>query len=103
MQDSNNTFFVNVVQPNGELLAFDDVVAVRVVDRNYNLLMMKDYMPIIGEVQGSIDIQGKTSKFEMKSGTAYYINHENKFTLIIKEMLEGGLQIPVESVAGNAQ
>ena len=60
-------------------------------------------MPIIGEVQGSIDIQGKTSKFEMKSGTAYYINHENKFTLIIKEMLEGGLQIPVESVAGNAQ
>lgn len=103
MQDSNNTFLVNVVQPNGELLAFDDVVAVRVVDRNYNLLMMKDYMPIIGEVQGSIDIQGKTSKFEMKSGTAYYINHENKFTLIIKEMLEGGLQIPVESVAGNAQ
>ena len=95
MQDSNNIFFVNVVQPNGELLTFDDIVAVRVVDRNYNLLIMKDYMPIIGEVQGSIDIQGKTSNFEMKNGVAYFINHENKFTLIIKEMIEGGLQIPV--------
>ena len=81
---SDSFFTVNVVQPNGERLTFDDVMAVRIVDRFYNLLIMKDYMPIIGEVVGSLMVLGKKSSFSMKNGTAYFVNHDNSFTIIMK-------------------
>lgn len=80
----NNTFLVNVVQADGERLIFDDVVAVRIISEYYNLLIMKDYMPIIGEITGSVNIIGKTSNYNMDNGVAYFINHNNVFTLIMK-------------------
>lgn len=79
-----NTFSANVVQANGTLTQFSDVVAIRLVSEYYNLLIMKDYMPIIGEVVGSITITGQKSNYELKQIVAYYIHHNNIFTLIIK-------------------
>ena len=80
----DRTFTVNVVQPNGERLTFNDVMAVRIVDQFYNLLVMKDYMPIIGKVDGSLTILGAKSNFSMKNGVAYFVNHNNFFTVIMK-------------------
>ena len=93
----NNTFLVNVVQANGERLVFDDVVAVRIVSEFYNLLVMKDYMPIIGEVTGSVTVIGRSSNYEMEKGIAYFINHNNNFTLIMK----GNTGKNVASLMGN--
>lgn len=81
----NDVFLVDIIQSDGNAVTIQDAVAVRIVSRYYNLLIMKDYMPIVGEIDGSVAIIGKTSQYAMKSGLAYFINCNNKFTLIIKE------------------
>ena len=81
----DNVFSVNIIQSDGNVVIIEEVVAVRIVDRYYNLLIMKDYMPVIGEVRGSVVVMGKNARYAMRNGVAYFINNDNKFTLIIKE------------------
>lgn len=99
MQD--NTFVANIVQTNGILVTLNDVVAVRVISRYYNLLIMKDYMPVIGEVDGALTVVSKTAKYEMPSGVAYFVNQNNEFTLIIKDD-HGGTSKLTQGVEGVA-
>ena len=46
---------------------------------------MQDYMPIIGEIEGSIDIKGETTDLNIEELEAYYVHHDNVFNLMIKE------------------
>ena len=41
------------------LVEYDDVKTIRIVSRDYNLLIMKDYLSVIGERVGSVDIKGE--------------------------------------------
>ena len=34
----------------------DNIKIIRIISKDYNLLIMKDYLPIIGEIEGSVDI-----------------------------------------------
>ena len=50
----------------------------------YNLLIYKDYWPIVGELDGSISIEGDVNrKYENIKG--FYALSRNVFHLIIKE------------------
>ena len=42
-----------------ELNKIDNVKVIRVKDEKYNLLIMKDYWPVIGEINGNVYIDGK--------------------------------------------
>ena len=46
---------------------------------------MKDYIPIIGEIEGTVEIElsNKTIKFE--NIKAFYMNKHNQFKLFVKE------------------
>lgn len=79
----DRVFTVNIIKPDGKRIVFDDAVAVRIIDKFYNLLMMKDYMPIIGKVDGDLTVLGTKNSFSMQGGIAYFINHDNFFTVII--------------------
>ena len=46
---------------------------------------MKDYMPIIGEIVGSVDITGEDTNLSYKQIKAFYMNHDNVFNLMIEE------------------
>ena len=46
---------------------------------------MIDYLPIIGEVDGSIDIQGDNVDISFKDIKAFYMNSNNVFNLMINE------------------
>jgi hypothetical protein len=47
---------------------------------------MRDYIPVIGEIDGNIEIQGDIIK-KYSNIKGYYINRNNEFCLIIKEEL----------------
>lgn len=60
------------------------VKIIRVKSHNYNLLILKDYWPIIGELDGSISIEAERNvKYENIKG--FYSLSNNIFHLIIKE------------------
>ncbi len=62
----------------------EDVHAINIKDKKYNLLIMKDYWPLIGEIDGSIYIEGsEVHNFEDIKG--FYTLSKNIFHLIIRE------------------
>ena len=67
------------------LREYDDVKIIRIISKDYNLLIMKDYLPIIGEIEGSIDIKNDTSDLSFPKIRAFYMNSNNIFNLMIKE------------------
>lgn len=80
----NNSLLVKVLNIKSGIHTYNDVKFVRILSEKYNLLIMRDYLPVIGEINGSVELEGNESvKFENIKG--YYINKNNEFSLIIKE------------------
>lgn len=67
------------------LIEYEDVKTIRIVSRDYNLLIMKDYLSVIGEIVGSIDIKGKDVDVSFQDVKAFYMNSHNVFNLMIEE------------------
>lgn len=63
---------------------FDNIRLVRLKSSSHNLLIMEDYMPIIGEVAGFVEFvfNEKTVKFDQIHG--FYMHKGNKFSLLIE-------------------
>lgn len=64
---------------------YEDIKIVRIISKDYNLLIMKDYLPIIGEIEGSVDIKNDSVNMSFKDIKAFYMNSDNIFNLMIKE------------------
>jgi hypothetical protein len=82
---SNNGMKVRVFDMNEGLVEYENIKSIRIISRDYNLLVMKDYMPIIGEIVGSVDIIGDDTNLSFKQIKAFYMNANNVFNLMIEE------------------
>ena len=82
---SNNGMKVRVFDMEHGLVEYDDVKTIRIVSRDYNLLIMKDYLSVIGEIVGSVDIKGENLDLSFKQIKAFYMNSKNVFNLMIEE------------------
>ena len=67
------------------LVEYENVKTIRIISRDYNLLIMKDYLSVIGEIVGSIDIKGDHVDLSYKQIKAFYMNNKNVFNLMIEE------------------
>ena len=67
------------------LREYEDIKIIRIISKDYNLLIMKDYLPIIGEIEGTVDIKNDEINMSFKDIKAFYMNSENIFNLMIKE------------------
>ena len=76
---------VKIFSLNDGLTEYNDVISIKLVSKDYNLLILKDYIPIIGEVEGSIELKYLDNNLLMENIFAYYMNQDNVFNIIIKE------------------
>lgn len=67
------------------LKEYENVKIVRIISKDYNLLIMKDYLPIIGEIEGNVDIKSDNEEVNLKDIKAFYMNSGNEFNLMIRE------------------
>ena len=67
------------------LREYKDIKIIRIISKDYNLLIMKDYLPIIGEIEGSVDIKNDEINLSFKDIKALYMNSNNVFNLMIKD------------------
>ena len=67
------------------LREYKDIKIIRIISKDYNLLIMKDHLPIIGEIEGSVDIKNDEVNLSFKDIKAFYMNSNNEFNLMIKE------------------
>ena len=76
---------VKVFDIRNGMRVYDNIKIIRIISKDYNLLIMKDYLPIIGEIEGSVDIKNDEINLSFKDIKAFYMNSENVFNLMIKE------------------
>ena len=81
----NKEIKVRIFDMEHGLMEYNDIKTIRIISKDYNLLIMKDYMPIIGEIVGSIDIKGENTDLSFKQIKAFYMNTNNVFNLMIEE------------------
>ena len=67
------------------LQEYDDVKFIKIKSKDYNLLIMQDYLPIIGEIDGDVTIELVSNVVELTNIKGYFMNKKNQFNLFIKE------------------
>lgn len=83
---SGDGFKVRIFDLNTGLTEYEHIKIVRIISKDYNLLIMQDYLPIIGEIDGSVDIKGEDVDLSFPKIEAFYMNSGNVFNLMIKEV-----------------
>ena len=56
-ENNNDKMIVKILSLENGLRQYDDIDFIRITSEDYNLLIMKDYLPVIGEIKGSIELQ----------------------------------------------
>lgn len=82
--ENSKGFTVNVFDLHSGLTTYEDVSYVRITSSDYNLLVMLDYLPIIGEVKGKVDIKIPDGEINLDNIKASYMNSNNVFNLMIQ-------------------
>ena len=75
---------VNIFDLKTGLNTYSNVEYIRITSKDYNLLIMLDYMPIIGEVEGKVDIKLEDREINFENIKASYMNSHNVFNLMIQ-------------------
>ncbi len=83
--NSGNGIKVRIFDLKKGLIEYEHIKIIRIISKDYNLLIMEDYLPIIGEIEGSIDIKNEEIELNYKDIKAFYMNSGNVFNLMIKE------------------
>ena len=83
--NSGNGIKVRIFDLSKGLIEYEHIKIIRIISKDYNLLIMQDYLPIIGEIEGSVDIKNEEVELNYKNIKAFYMNSGNVFNLMIKE------------------
>lgn len=76
---------VQLLNIDGDVQKYDDVNFIRIISKKYNLIIMKDYLPIIGEVQGKVEIGRENETLKMEKVRGYFMHKHNQFNLFYLE------------------
>lgn len=79
------TITVKILSMKKGFLEYEDVQFIRIKSEKYNLIIMKDYLPIIGEIEGNIEIETVKETIKLENIVGYYIHKHNEFNLFLKE------------------
>lgn len=82
---NNEGIRVRIFDMEHGLVEYNNIKTIRIISSDYNLLIMKDYLSVIGEINGSIDIKGEDVDLSFKQIRAFYMNSKNVFNLMIEE------------------
>ena len=81
----NKGMSVKLLNINTGLTEYENVKFIKIKSKQYNLLIMEDYLPIIGEVDGNVKIETINETIELNNIRGYFMNKKNQFNLFIKE------------------
>ena len=64
---------------------FEQVDMIRIKSEKYTLLIMDDYMPVIGRIDGMVEIVSGEDTRSFQPVHGFYTHRKNTFDLLIKE------------------
>lgn len=87
---NNKSISVKLLNINKGLIEYEDVKFIKIKSKYYNLIIMKDYLPIIGEVDGDVKFELINDTVELNNIKGYFMHKKNQFNLFIKEEEKNG-------------
>lgn len=66
------------------------VSVVRVRSKGYNLLIMEDYLPALGKVDGSVTFLTRDEEYHLDGVRGFYKHQHNEFTLLLEKQAPAG-------------
>lgn len=70
--------------PHG-LRVFENVQMARIVSNGYNLLVMADHVPVIGQIDGSFELVLQDDIKTFENVNAFYMHRGNVLSILIKD------------------
>ena len=83
-----------IVSMDHGLQEYEDIEMIRVKSAHHTLLIMQNYMPLLGELDGYIEIVFDDHTIRMQNLKGFYMHKKNDFNLLI----EKGDTTPIEVV-----
>ena len=74
-KNTSSNIELQLLNINGDVKKYDDVKFIRIVSQKYNLIIMKDYLPII------VEIERVDGTIKMDKVRGYFMHKHNKFNL----------------------
>ena len=82
-----------VVDRENGMQEYDNIRMIRVVSDEYNLLIMEDYMPLIGQINGSVEIVTDSDVIRFDPIHGFFMHKKNCFYLLIEDHLSNNVEI----------
>ena len=70
------------------VVEYEDVKMVRLVSKDHKLLIMEDYLPLIGELYGYVEFVFDNKVITKRNVHGFYMHKKNQFTLVIENYIE---------------
>ena len=66
---------------------YEGVSFVRVKSSRYNLLIMKDYLPVLGRISGDIAFRSQEDTYERENVQGFFMHKDNVFSLMLEDVM----------------
>lgn len=76
---------VKVISMSEGLRLIEHVRFVRIAGKTCNLLIMEDYMPVIGEIDGTVSVVSDTDEYRYEAVKGFFSCKKNVFSLMLSE------------------
>ncbi len=89
MEENNNyrvkyKISAQIVDRESGTQSFKNIRMIRVVSTDHNLLIMEDYMPVIGEITGKVELVMDDKIVPFNPIHGFYMHKKNQFSLLIE-------------------
>ncbi len=83
-----DNIIVQLLDINGDVKNYENVSYIKIMSKDYNLIIMKDYLPIIGEIEGNVELGIDDDVIDIGKVKGYYMHKHNKFNLFFSHNIE---------------
>lgn len=80
---------VHVIDEDNGYQEMDDVKGIRIKSSRYTLLIMRNYTPTLGSIDGDICFIRESGELTLDNIKGFYKLHHNEFTLLVEEDKDG--------------
>lgn len=78
-------FEVMVISFRSGFQIYHNVKLVRILSKEYNLIIMVDYMPVLGELDGALSIVTENEETNIEHVRGFYVMRNNMLKILIRE------------------
>lgn len=83
MEENNKSMIsVSIISFDEGLKTYDNVEAIRIINKDYRLLIMADHAPILGEVDGNMYIVTKEDEYKYENVKGFFTHIHNVFKFV---------------------